>query len=135
MQYQSDYEVAKQTDEEPAAKRQDSPTILRDRKQSNDNSKSGAGQRRDQLCNRKIDASEKRSKEEHIPNPMLALPGRKRPAGVYPSATQGQSNCQQPPEGDAQAFVLFNEQPAEDSGSGEAGESNGHQKSQPRNYE
>src|ERR1700693_3002663 len=135
MQYQSDYEVAKQTDEEPAAKHQGSPAILRDRKQSNDNSKSGAGQRRDQLCNRKIDASEKRSKEQHIPNPVLALPGRKWPAAVYQSATQGENNGEQPPEGDAQAFGLFNEEPAEDSRSGVAGKSNGHQKSQPRNHE
>src|SRR5260370_37624279 len=60
MQYQSDYEVAKQTGEEPAAKHQGSPAILRDRKQSNENSKSVAGQTRDQLCSRKSDASEKR---------------------------------------------------------------------------
>jgi hypothetical protein len=108
---------------------------LRDRKQSNDYTKSGAGQRRDQLYSRKIDASKKRSKEEHIPNPVLALTGRKWPAAVYPSATQGENNGEQPPEGDAQAFGLFNEAPAEDSGSGEAGKSNGHQKSQPRNHE
>jgi hypothetical protein len=82
-----------------------------------------------------MDASEKRSKEEHIPNPVLALTGRKWPAAVYPSATQGENNGEQPPEGDAQAFGLFNEASAEDSGSGEAGKSNGHQKSQPRNHE
>src|SRR5260370_31044315 len=133
MQYQSDYEVAKHTDEEPTAKHQGSPAILHDRKQSNDNSKSAAGQSRDQLCTRKMDASEKRSKEEHIPNPVLALTGRKCPAAVYPSATQGENNGEQPPEGDAQSFGLFNEAPAEESGSGEAAQSNDHQKGKPQN--
>ena len=75
------------------------------------------------------------AKRSTYPIHVLALTGRKWPAAVYPSATQGENNGEQPPEGDAQAFGLFTEEPAEDSGSGEAGKSNDHQKSQPRNHE
>src|SRR5260370_39049046 len=82
-----------------------------------------------------MDVLDKRGQGEDKVNLGLAIRGRKRPDAVYSSATQGENNGEQPPEGDAQAFGLFNEEPAEDSGSGEAGKSNDHQKSQPRNHE
>jgi hypothetical protein len=59
---------------------------------------------------------------------VLALTGRKWPDPVHRSSTQAENKREQPPKRDRQAFGLFNEEPAEDSGSGEAGKSHNQQK-------